>query len=224
MFAFGRSNVGVMSDTILPSSVQWGYRSPSVSPSELITALVQATQEALRTYAALPDGPEPSHSAPGYSRASVEIPLSPTLADQLMNGSTGYRAHFAASVTLGEAFNLALVQAVAPLVIAAEALYASRFTRGFCSRSLLGRFSKFWYPRELTDPSAQAQLLNYKPAIRHTRWVRYWQTLPQPHKGLLAPVSSRASVLLNGTFVSEDGTDFEQKPDRSRQLLESGWT
>jgi len=141
-----------------------------------------------------------------------------------MNGSTGYRAHYAVSVALGEAFNLALVQAVTPLVIAAEALYESRFTREFCSQSLLGRFSRLWYPKELTDPSAQAQLLKFKPAIRHARWARYWQALPQPHKGLLAPVSEQASVLLNGTFVSEDGTDFEQKPGRSQQLLESGWT
>jgi hypothetical protein len=141
-----------------------------------------------------------------------------------MNGNTGYRAHYAGGVGLGEKFNRTLVEAIAPLFIEAQNLYGSLFSPEFCRLSLLGQFSKFWYPKELTDPSAQAQLLRLKAEIRHAPWVQYWKVLPKPHKGLLAPVSERASVLLNGTFLSDEGRTYEQKPGRSAQLFQSGWT
>lgn len=215
--------LGVMGESVLPSPLQWGHKTASVSPGGLIASVAQATNTALANYVALMDDREPCCSADGYFRVSIEIPLSRPLADQLMNGSTGYRAHYAASVTSGESFNRALVQAIAPLVIEAAWLYERFFPKEFCARSLLGRFSKLWYPKELTDPSAQA-LGALKPTIRYPRWVRYWHALPAPHKGLLAPVSEGASVLLNGTFVCDDGSDFEQKPDRSQELYERGWT
>ena len=141
----------------------------------------------------------------GYQRASITIPMSQALVDQLMNGPTGYRAHYAASVEDGEKFNRALVEAIAPLVIETEGLYAGFFSRAFCNASLMGRFTKVWFPKHLTDPSAQVELLQLEAAITHPAWVAHWHSLPRPHKGLLAPMPEPPAILLNGTFVDAVG-------------------
>ncbi|WP_155631634.1 hypothetical protein [Burkholderia stagnalis] len=213
-----------MSSVSLPLTAEWGHHPPEITPDDLITAVSEAVKGAVGNFSALPDGPEPCSDAKGYCRASVEIPLPRTLADQLMNGPTGYRAHYSISIDAGERFNRSLVEAVAPLIIEAKHLYNSQFDWQFCRRSLLGRFSKFWYPKQVTDPSSNAYLLTLKEVIVHTRWVDYWGTRPKPYKGLLAPVSENSSILFNGTFVSDDGSDYEQKPSRSQQIFESGWT
>lgn len=211
-----------MSSLSLPSASEWGYQPQKISPDELVTAVSEAVEAALGDYSVFPQC-EPCTAAENYCRASVEIPLPAMLADQLMNGPTGYRAHYSISVEAGEKFNRKLVEAVAPLVIAAEDLYKSLFDSQFCSRSLLGTFSKFWYPKQLTDPSAEAYL-STEAKLRHLRWVDYWRMKPEPPKGLLAPISEPPSILLNGTFVNDDGQAYEQKPGRSQQLFESGWT
>jgi hypothetical protein len=208
----------------MPTASEWGYQPQKISPDELVTAVSEAVEAALSECRALPDGREPCTDADGYFRASVEIELPTMLANQLMNGPTGYRAHYSISVEAGERFNRKLVEAVAPLVIEAEDLYRDRFDRRFCCRSLLGPFSKFWYPKQLTDPNAQAHLLTLDEVLLHPRWVDYWRMRPKPHKGLLAPISEPCSILLNGTFVSDEGKVYEQKPCRSQQLFESGWT
>ncbi len=73
--------------------------------------------------------------------------MSITLFDQLMNGATGYRAHYSVSVEVGEEFNRRLVDAIAPMIVCCEQLYSDKFTHIFCESSLLGSFSKFWYPK-----------------------------------------------------------------------------
>jgi hypothetical protein len=213
-----------MSSQSLPSTSDWGYHPPKVAPDELVAAVAAAAKAALQDYRSLPDGPEPCADAEGYFRVNVEIALPTTLADQLMNGPTGYRAHYSICAEAGERFNRQLVEAIAPLVIEAEHLYRSRFCRRFCTRSLLGQFSKFWYPKQLTDPSSQADLLAFNEVLRLPRWLNYWRTRPKPHKGLLAPISEASSILLNGTFVSDDGKVYLQKAGRSQQIFESGWT
>lgn len=45
-----------------------------------------------------------------------------------------------------------------------------------------------------------------------------------PRKGLLAPMPSMPAVLLNGTFVNDAGCVYDQKPDRSELIFNSGWT
>jgi hypothetical protein len=202
----------------------WGYQTQNISPDELVTGVSEAVEAALRNYGALPEGPKSCSDAEGYSRASVEIPLPRTLADQLMNGATGYRAHYSISVDAGESFSRKLVDAVALLIIDAEELYKDKFDRQFCTSSLLGPFSKIWYPKQISDPAATEYLLTFKEKIKHRRWVDHWKGLPQPRKGLLAPISDPPSILLNGTFVNDDGQVYEQKPGRSQQLFESGWT
>jgi hypothetical protein len=211
-----------MTNVHLPQVSQWGYCAQSATPAEIIQALVQETHKAILKYDVLHEGPECCDDRNGYSRVSVEIRLPPTLVDQLMNGPTGYRAHYSASVNVGEDFNHCLVEAVAPMVVNAESLYADKFDSVFCKRSLLGPYSKFWYPKALTDPSAESHLRTLKEELQNPRWVTYWRTFQPPRKGLLVPESM--AVLLNGTFVNGAGDAYEQKPDRSKQLFETGWT
>lgn len=213
-----------MSNVVLPSPTRWGHHSPEATPDKIIEGLATQTAQATREFSALPEGPEPCRDRDGYFRVSVTIPLTRTLFDQLMNGATGYRAHYSVSVEAGEDFNRRIVEAVAPIIVGSEQLYEDRFDRLLCNSSLLGPFSKFWYPKELTDPSAQAELLKFGEELRISRWVEYWGAMAKPRKGLLAPIPGNMSVLLNGTFIDHAGEAYEQKPTRSRQIFETGWT
>jgi hypothetical protein len=213
-----------MSKVALPSPTQWGHHSPEATPDEIIDGLRLQTAQAIREFSALPEGPEPCRDRDGYFRVSVTIPLTHTLFDQLMNGATGYRAHYSVSVDAGENFNRRLVEAIAPIIVGSEKLYQDQLDQLLCNRSLLGPFSKFWYPKELTDPSAQSELLKFEEELRISRYVEYWSAMAKPRKGLLAPVPESLSVLLNGTFVDKAGGAYEQKPNRSRQICDTGWT
>ena len=125
---------------------------------------------------------------------------------------------------MGEYFNRRLVEAVAPIIVSSERLYQDKFDERFYRRSLLGYFSKFWFPKELTDPSAQRGLIRSNGVLRVPPWVEYWGRRPKLCKGLLTPVPETTSVLLNGTFVSDSGQMYEQKPSRSRKLFATRWT
>lgn len=85
----------------LPTPAAWGYLTPEISPCELVEQLVAETEQAVAEYSALPEGPMPSTDAPGHERVFTVIPVSATLLDQLMNGRTGYRAHYAVSIEAG---------------------------------------------------------------------------------------------------------------------------
>lgn len=213
-----------MPKVVLPSPTEWGYTPPKATPEEILRAVVAQAEQAICVFSALPEGPEPCNDRAGYSRVSVTIPLTRTVFDQLMNGPTGYRAHYWASVEAGEEFNHRLVEAIAPIIVRSEHLYSDRFSQLLCCTSLLGRFSKFWYPKELTDPSAQTELLNFGEKLRVRRWVQYWSAMGSPRKGLLAPIPESPSVLLNGTFVNDSGEAYEQKPNRAKQIFDTGWT
>lgn len=213
-----------MPKVVLPSPTEWGHTPPKATPEEIVEAAVAQAEQAVRDFSALPEGPEPCNDRAGHFRVSVTIPLTHTVFDQLMNGPTGYRAHYSASVEAGEEFNRRLVEAIAPITVRSVHLYSERFNLLLCRRSLLGPFSKFWYPKELTDPSAQEELLKFKEELRVERWVQYWSAMARPRKGLLAPTPENPSVLLNGTFVNKVGEAYEQKPNRSKQIFETGWT
>ena len=206
----------------LPSQSEWGHYSPPISPTEIIKQLSQQTELAIGNYTALPERIR-CNDAPEYFRVSVTVPVQPILLDQLMNGASGYRSHYSVSVEAGEAFNRALLDAIAPLVAAATDLYADNFDPTFCQRSLLGSYSKFWFAQDLTDLARSAHLLELKEEIKVSRWKAYWATKPRPHKGLLAPMPHEAAILLNGTFVDDAGREYEQKPGRSAGLYETGW-
>lgn len=214
----------VVTSDHLPTPEQWGHRTPEAAPDEIIDAVVTLTERATSSYCALPEGPEPCGDRDRYSRVSVTIPLTSTLFDQLMNGAAGYRAHYSVSVDAGEEFNRRLVDAVAPIIANSELLYRDKFDQLLCRRSLLGPFSKFWYPKDLTDPCAQARLLLLNEELRISRWVEYWSAMATPRTGILAPIPESLSVLLNGSFVDEAGATYEQKPGRSKQIFDTGWT
>jgi hypothetical protein len=220
----GVSQILTMSNVELPGASEWGHLSPEIAPAEIIERLKEQTERAIHDYAALPEGPEPCNAKAGYFRVSVTVPLTTRFFDQLMNGATGYRAHYSVGIESGEAFNLRLVEAIAPIIVRSEHLYRDRFERDLCQRSLCGRFSKFWFPKEITDPSAQSRLEELKEELRVVRWMKYWRERPKPWKGLLVPIPESRSVLLNGTFVNDAGEVYEQKPGRSKQIFDCGWT
>ena len=209
---------------MLPSAADWGHTTAPVSPEEIVVSLVEEATRAVNAYEALPDGLEPCNDRSGYDRVSVTIPLSRTLFDQLMNGASGYRAHYSVSVERGEWFNRQLVDAVAPLVVNATQLYADRFTRERCEASLFGGYAKFWFSKDVSDLAAEPWLKTLTPVLRVPRWRTYWQTKPSPWKGLLVPLPDKPAVLLNGTFINAHGDAYEQKPGRSKQIADSGWT
>ncbi len=208
----------------LPTAEAWGHQAEEASPSELLEQVVAEVNRALEAYEVFPEGPIASTEAPGYERVCAVISVSPALLDKLMNGRTGYRAHYAASVEAGEAFNRVLVESVAPLIVGATVLYRDKFSVDMCKKSLLGPHSKFWFTKQLTDPSAQDHLLQCPEVIRFPRWREYWSAKPRPRKGLLAPEPEQPAVLLNGSFMNEEGLYYEQKPGRSAELFERGWT
>jgi hypothetical protein len=202
----------------------WGHATKPARPSELISTVRDQTQRGIAAFDVLPEGPIACNDRSGFSRVSVLIPLDAEVFDQLMNGSSGYRAHYAAGAECGEAFNRSLVEAVVPFIVEAEHLYSDKFSRPYCESSLRGRFSKFWYPKSISDNSAETALLRFKEELQVPAWQDYWRNRPPPRKGLLAPTLDESAVLLNGTFVNSMGDDFEQKPGRSHELHSQGWT
>jgi hypothetical protein len=206
--------------TELPSESAWGHYVPDASINAMVEQLRESTRTAITEYLALPNDPEPCEDASGFERASVTIPVSPELADQLMNSRCGYRAHYYVSVATGEALNRKLVELIAPLFVAEPDLFQDKYRPGFFERSLLGRYSKLWFPKKLTDPAASTVLARGGEKITIGRWKEYWRARPKPWKGLFAPRTD--SLLLNGTFVDLH-SDYEQKPGRSAELYASGW-
>jgi hypothetical protein len=197
----------------------WGYETPPIRPLEIIEKVKQETTRAITDWAALPSE-EPCHDNAGYRRVSVAIPISSILFHQLMNGPTGYRAHYAKDIATGEDFNRKLIEAISPLFIKSQEL--CQFDHRLCQCSLLGCFSKIWFSKDITDPNYEHHFLELPEVLVVPRWQTYWKQFPKPWKGLLAPES--ASIVLNGTFVNNEGIVYEQKPDRSKELFESGWT
>ncbi len=206
----------------LPTAFEWGYVTPPISPSGIIDSVRRATEQAIKDFTALFDDPEPCRDADGYCRAAVVIPLAPVLFDQLMNGPTGYRAHYSVSIEVGETFNRQLIEAAGGLLVEAENLY-NKFDRAFCQRSLLGSYSKFWFSKSITDPASNERLQSLDEEIKIPRWRDYWSQHQKPWKGLLAP-NFDPEVLLNGTFVDAQGNECERKSTRSTELYETGWT
>ena len=203
----------------------WGYRTSAADPAAFAARIADEVTSKLGQYEVLPEGPEPCRDKPGFFRVSVGIPLGTELFDQFLNGNGGYRAQYFVGIPNGERFNRTLVDCIAPFIVAAEDLYRDKFDRKFCEQSLCGEFSKFWYSKDITDPSAREYLLHLPEVIKVERWLNYWSQGAKPWKGLLAPRPESSQILLNGTFVDRTtGAAYEQKPERSRQLYQSGWT
>ena len=139
--------------------------------------------------------------------------------------SSGYRAQYYISVENGERFNRFVIKTIAPLIVEATGLYKDKFSRELCKLSLYGKYSKFWFANDITDPSGQEYLNRLPEVIRVKSWREYWEDKQPPRKGLLAPLPKCTVILLNGTFVNLETKEIcNQKPGRSRELYEQGWT
>lgn len=203
----------------------WGYKTPSITPYDILERLKEETTCEIRKFNVLPEDLEDCNDKPGYYRVSVNIPLSQELYDQLMNGSSGYRAQYFLGIRNGEKFNRLLVDSIAPIIVNSESLYNNKIDRDTFQKSLCGRFSKFWFSKEITDLARQDYLRGLPEVISVERWRNYWKCKDKPWKGLLAPLPESQCILLNGTFIDpSSGKIYEQKPTRSQQLHESGWT
>ncbi|WP_126452353.1 hypothetical protein [Sulfuriflexus mobilis] len=206
---------------------EWGHKSDTIEVAELIEEFRKHVLDGIQEYKILPDGPEPytGDKCKGFERVSVTIPVSERFYDQFFNGKGGYRAQYYLWIENGESFNRALVEAVAPLIINAEQLYNDKFARELCEKSLLGKYSKFWFSKDITDPSAEEYLNRMKEGITVKRWLEYWKNKQQPRKGILLINPESKVILLNGTFVNMNtDEECEQKPFRSKELYEKGWT
>ncbi|MEJ1962943.1 MAG: hypothetical protein WDO56_15900 [Gammaproteobacteria bacterium] len=202
---------------------EWGYMTQSVKPAELVERLAAEVREGLDEFKILEIAPEPARDARDFRRATVELEISDELFDLFMNGRTGYRAQYYASESTGEAYNASAVQAIAPMLID-SGRYAEGMDAELCERSLRGVHSKLWFSKAITDPVNASSLAELPLAITPKRWFDYWDRLPPPHKGLLAP-RSPSVLLLNGTFVRRHDWQSWKNTDlnRSRELHNSGW-
>lgn len=203
----------------------WGHKTFPITPYDIVERVKEETRCGIGKFNVLPEW-EPCDDRPEYGRVSVNIPLSRKLYDQLMNGSSGYRAQYFLGIKNGEKFNRLLVNSIAPIIVGSESLYNNeKLDRDICKKSLCGKFSKFWFSKEITDLSEQDYLCKLPEVISIERWKNYWGYKAKPWKGLLAPIPESRCVLLNGTFIDpSSGKVYEQKPTRSQQLHASGWT
>lgn len=206
---------------------EWGHRTKDdIDPVVLIDAVQQAIDQLVdqRPYDVAMEE-EAANNKPGYKRIWLELPVSDDLFDQFFNGRSGYRAQFYASIQNGEAFNRLLLETVAPSFLK---ISRKEFTPEFFCQSLLGAYTKFCFPKPLTDPINDQSLLSLDETITVPRWKEYWDSKALPRKGLLAPLGDfegKCMILINGTFVHPaSGAEWEQKRIRSQQLHEQGWT
>jgi hypothetical protein len=203
----------------------WGYRTRMVDPTAVLDRLETEVREGIAAFRILSINHQLCDDALGYERVSVELGVSQELFDGFLNGNAGYRAQYAQGVPQGEAFNRAALDAVIGMLVESERLFAPKVDAELCRKSLEGRYAKFWFPKSLTDPSSQEQLLKLPELIKWPQWVAHWSSKEQPRKGLLAPSLDEPSILLNGSFVRRgDWAIYEQKPERSEDLTKRGWT
>jgi hypothetical protein len=204
----------------------WGHRTHDIDPIALIGAVHHEIDQLVdqRPYEISIEEEEANNKS-GYKRIWVEFPVSPILFDQFFNGRSGYRAQFYESPHNGEAFNRLLIETVALSLLR---ISRSKFTPEFFRRSLLGQYTKFCFPKQLTDQANDPYLVTLNEIITVPGWTEYWEPKARPRKGLLAPLSDlegKCLILINGTFVdATTGDEWEQKRMRSQELHNKGWT
>lgn len=209
------------------AEADWGYALPLMSPDELLVQLDREVARAIAEFQFVAVEHEDAGQAPepGYERVYADIPVSAAFFDQFFNSRTGYKAHYYRSVHAGEAFNDRAVAIVVGHILEHPELMCDGVTQDLLEASLRGAHTKIWFPKFVTSPDYNEVLLTLPEEIRAQRWVAYWQTRPRPHKGLLVPSPDAPGILLNGTFVRmSDGKVWNQKPDRSADISDRGWT
>jgi hypothetical protein len=206
---------------------EWGHRTQGeIDPVTLIDAVHQEIDQlANQRQYEISAHKQQANDNPGYERIWIDFPVRPTLFDQFFNGRSGYRAQHYASPQNGEAFNRLLLETIAPSLLE---ISRKEFTPEFFRQSLLGAYTKFCFPKTLTDQANNPFLARLRESIAVPKWRKYWEPKAPPRKGLLAPLQDpegECSILINGTFIDpKTGDEWEQKPFRSQQLHDEGWT
>lgn len=204
----------------------WGYdtREP-LTPLEILDLLKQEVREGIARYDILAVEREEARKHPGLFRVSTELLVSADLFEQFFGSPAGYRAQYFFGEAEGRAYNRLACAIVAEILLENPALFTEGVTHELCARSLNGPHTKLWFSREITSPDYAERLAKLPELIIADRWVRHWRAKPVPRKGLLVPVPERPAMRLNGTFVRPgDWCVWDQKPERSRELFETGWT
>ena len=203
----------------------WGYQAAKIEPLQIVERLVHEVHKGISDYSIIAIDMDPCRSKDGYKRVYAELSVCPELYDQFFNGNSGYRAQYCMGEAVGERFNDHIVKVIAPILIESHQLYTKDVSRDFCERSLLGPHTKLWFSKEITSPDYESHLCLLPESIRVPKWVAHWQNRCEPRKGLLAPRPEELIILLNGTFIHSDSFQlWNQKPARSNEITETGWT
>ncbi len=216
-----------MIDFVSLSAADWGHSSQTFSASDLIDQLRIQTKAAVENFhfTVLEDDPATHPDYAGFVRVVGIIPVSAEFFDAFFHGPSGYRAQYANSIETGERFNAAVVSAIGDMLLPHEDRYPSGRNADLVAASLRGGHSKVWFPKEMTDPAASSWWHGATSPINWPRWLEYWSQRPEPHKGLFAYTPLEPAILINGTFLHPATHEvWNQKPERSRQLYETGWT
>lgn len=207
-------------------SDSWGYKPRPKDASDLIEELCASTETAVKNYGftALETdfASDPDHKE--FVRVTGLIPVTAEFFDAFFHGPTGYRARYAQSIEVGEQFNAYVITGVGDILLPQADRHPTDLSSDTVTASLRGDHSKIWFPKQMTDLSSR-WWDDAEPTIKWPRWVQYWSREPKPHKGLLAFVPEEPAILINGTFIHKKTHEvWNQKPDRSRQIHETGWT
>lgn len=159
----------------------------------------------------------------GYYRAEVTLEVDAALVDLFHNSAAGYRAQYYHSIKTGESANEYAVRQLVPRVRQLlDGVRKRTCPAGWVERSLLHREAKLWIHQGpwLRHPKkSDAQL-----GVR--RWLAYkWN---EKHKQLwprLTP-GNETRVDLKGAPLTLEGIPLMKsaKPNRARQIFESGYT
>ncbi len=157
---------------------------------------------------------------PEYLRAEAKIPIPPELFDSLLNGRSGYRAHYYASPERGADFNRSIVNALRLLFSKAATASYLGDQQETIGQSLRGGYSKIWVVGD------GAAFLNSPAALKPARWAAHWRGNGNAF-GLRLPCPAPPQIDLKGTFVRPETNEewvYEGKLDRDKDIHNTGWT
>jgi len=149
---------------------------------------------------------EPACEKAGYYRARALIPCSPSLFDWMLNGPTGYRAHYYHSEVAGESFNLALLRRVVPELVRLDTWPGFTGSRGDGEKSFRGPSSKLALNKDAFQDAPILQLLA-------PRWLA--NRVNDDAMGLRAPRPPTAHFEIAGTWLDPLTGEVWLSPDKT---------
>ncbi|MGA8049078.1 MAG: hypothetical protein WCA09_02745 [Burkholderiales bacterium] len=187
-----------------------------LEPGQLLDAVAQDADRAASRDEVKLEWQE-SYDSPGHYRLVAQIPLTPTVFDQLFNGRSGYRAQFYLSPEEGVLYNRDLLDRLCRPVEVSFYRRPLPTDLGLVLQSLRAPHAKLWVYREKAAfDEAAADTLN------PPRWVANGAT-----RGRRAPLPSHATIDVKGAFLQlQTGNLFVDplKLDRPMDLFNRGYT